>query len=151
MITSRKKIFYAKLVSAVIIAAFIVNYLGQDVFHAGTPRIRPDAQSLILARLTGLISLSRNFIAQLPFAKSRSSLEGERATVQQGKPDNSYKPVAQGVYAKEEGDKKIKLYQENEVQWLYYEFDYKGKHYKIRYALSDGAPNRESLEKILGE
>ena len=138
---SRKKILYFKILGVIVLGFFIANILSKEIFLANSPRLRPDLRAHLTARIVSLLDGPKAFIARLFRGKT---IEEELINV-------SYRSVAKGVYAKEKADKSIKLYREDDVEWLYYEFDYKGKHYRVRYAKSDGLPNQNSLERMVAK
>ncbi len=140
---TKKTVFYIKIFSAILLGIFFVNVLNKEIFIAGTPRIRQDVGVRFIASLKQLTSIPSEFIARLRNNKSTPT--------SQNLANVPYHMVSKGVYAKETGVTSVKLYKENEVQWLVYTFQFKGKTYKIRYAAGDSPPNPQLLEKIFNK
>ncbi len=138
-----KVIQYLKIFSGIFIAMVLINILNKEIFIAGTPRIRQDVGVRFIASLKQLTSIPSEFIARLRNNKSTPT--------SQNLANVPYHIVSKGVYAKESGVTSVKLYKENEVQWLVYTFQFKGKTYKIRYAAGDSPPNPQLLEKIFNK
>lgn len=134
----KNKIFYTKILTTIVISFFAVILLNNTVFFADSPRIRPDAGSRLIARITRLVTTPVSLVARL--------INGPTASEELK--DLPFQQVAKGVYAKEKGNMSVRLYKVNEVDWVAYTFEFNGVTHTIRYPQGSEPPTRETLEKM---
>lgn len=119
--TMNKKIFYSKILGALILTYFFSQFLSKEVFLGYSPRIRPFLGRYLIARAKEIYFTKFSFFANLFYQKPADKLE-----------HIPFKEVAKGIYAKSEGNVTHTLIKENEVEWVEYNYIIKGKKIKIK-------------------
>lgn len=138
-------------VSVVMITSLgLVVLLSNQIFFANSPRVRTDLMSRLKSGVVKLANIPANFLASISPKKPPANPTIDEQTIQKNQLAKTlFHSVSKGVYAKGQGLFTKKVYQNNQVQWATYEFDYKGKHYSIRYAAADGQPNIALFKTLL--
>jgi len=132
-----KKHFYGKMIIVFLLALFLANVGGNDVFIANTPNLRPNLGRHFLAKLNSLNQNTRLFIA-----KALNRLPEQKLK------DIPLQQFTKGVYAKEEGKYSYTVVHENEVDWIEYTFVVNGKNIKVKVPQGQEPPTQELLERL---
>lgn len=140
----KNKKLYLKIIGVIVISFIVVKLGSNEIFIANTPKIRPD----IFARVNVLISNNIGFIAQLFNKNNKNLAEVEKRRVEEYLKDIPLKIAAKGIYAKSRGNMSYTLIKENEVEWIVYTFNIKGKEIKIKVPKGQSPPSQDLLEKI---
>lgn len=98
---------YTRITIALVAALVMAEFLMQDVFVAGTPRVRPDLADSLVRRTMALINID-NYVA---------FFRGDRGSDNLASSD--YQPtIIKGVYAKETEDISLMEVRVDEVDWV---------------------------------
>jgi hypothetical protein len=126
---------YLKIAGILLFSLFVINTFANDVFIAGTPKIRPDAQAVLAGRFGLLVQSPRDFIATL-FPPAPKDLK-----------DVPLQPIGTGVYAHEKEHTKEVIFKDNEINWIEYTYIVNGQEIKIRVPEGQPAPPQKVVER----
>lgn len=145
-----KKFFYIKILIVIVLSIVAVKIITPEIFLANTPRFRPDLNNYLASKANDLFG-SGNFIANLFNWRFEPSQEQLAQTVEATKEKLKGVPFQQltkGVYAKSGGNTSYTIIKENEIEWLEYTFNVKGREIKIKVPRGEEPLSQELLEKI---
>ena len=135
-----KKLIYIKIAIAIFLSFIIVRIGSQAVFIANTPYIRPDLNQYAAFNFSRFIG-GGAALYTLIFDRNKLNIKDELKDV----PLNT---LAKGVYAKDKKNISYILIKDNEVEWIEYKFQLKGKEMIIKVPKGDKPPSQELLEKL---
>lgn len=146
-----KKLFYTKILIVLVLGLVAVRILVPEIFLANTPRIKPNLDKYIAFRVNNLLERGNNFIARIFNRKSEPSQEQLVQTVQTAEDSLKnipFKQMTKGVYAKSNNNISYTIVRDNEIDWVEYSFDIKGKQVKIKVPRGEQPPSQETLESL---
>lgn len=146
-----KKLFYTKILIVLVLGLGVVKILVPEIFLANTPRIKPNIDKYIVFRVNKSLENGSSFIARIFNWKSEPSQEQLAQTVQTAEEllkDIPFKQMTKGVYAKSNNNISYTMVRDNEIDWVEYSFDIKGKQVKIKVPKGEQPPPQEALESL---
>jgi hypothetical protein len=123
-----KKTFYLKILVVLVLSYALMSLATKEIFIANTPRIRPHLDKYLALRLSNFINNNRQFLAKIFNLYQTPEQQLKDVPLK----DVPFKMVSKGVYAKSRGEVSYTLIKADEVEWVEYSFEVKGKTIKIR-------------------
>lgn len=129
---------YIKILIALVLSFATATLLKREVFIADTPKVKPDLQERLVARIKDARKGNLEFIGQI----------FDPRTLEQKLQNVPLQQLTKGVYAKSKGNISYTEIKQGQVEWREYSFVVDGKTVKIRVPKGESPPPQESVENI---
>lgn len=120
---------------------------------SATPIFRRNLDKILIAKFKR--NLNKILIAKLMLFKKKDELKnipekksGDNITIYEKLDKNLFTPISKGIYAQDLNKGTYILIKENEVEWIEYTFNIKGKKIKIKVPKGEPPPEEKLLEQI---
>jgi len=137
-----KKFFYFKFFLTIFLSFLLASFLTENIFIANSPKIRPNFHRY----------LSQKFIPKNFFSKTKEKNilpPNEKNNLIFSQIDKSQLTlINKGIYAASLNKGNYILIEQDEVEWVVYTFNIKGKEVKIKVPKGENPPPKEVVEKF---
>ncbi len=135
------------LMSALLGSYLVVTIVSPLIFINNTESIRPNVGQYIASKITSFIEENNPMIAQKTIEQQKE-LKQKAEVALKNLETTPFSVVTKGVYAKSNEMASVREYVLNEIEWVEYTFDVKGKKIIIKVPKGESAPPLGLAEKM---